>query len=280
MTNVLWIAGAAGAGKTTVARLLARSHGLRWHNSDAQTWQHLDRAVAAGIPNARRFAAMTPAQRAAAAPEEIEYDRGPFTVDDLRGLPAAPLIVVDGAPPVAVEGAVVDGAPPVAVESAVVGGAAGDAGRVVWLLPSRAVQRARLERRHPDGIPARYLRLWQSAADRAAASGDPVVTVDDLTVEETLAEVERLFAGRLAEGPLARTVAGRREVLRHSNLAIVGQCRGWLAHQPDPRARVAAQRFDCECGRPGCLALVELPVEAAESAVAAGLPGILAPGHA
>jgi hypothetical protein len=37
--------------------------------------------------------------------------------------------------------------------------------------------------------------------------------------------------------------------------------------------------FDCECARPGCTALVELPVEAAESAVAVGPSTILAAGH-
>jgi hypothetical protein len=258
LAHVLWIAGPAGAGKTIVARRLARRHGLRWYNCDAQTWQHLDRAMAGAVRNAQRFAALTPAQRAAARPEEIEYDRGPLTVEDLRALPGSPLIVVDGAPP----------DPAVAA-----------AGQTVWLLPSQAVQQARLEQRHPDGVPPRYLSQWQQVTERAAASCAPTVTVDNLTVEQTLAEVERVFARRLAEGPVATTAAQRRELLRYANWAIIAQCRGWLAHQPGRGIRLAAQMFDCECARPGCIALVELPVEAAESAAAVGPSTIIAAGH-
>lgn len=258
LRNVLWIGGPAGAGKTTVGRLLARRHGLRWYNCDAQTWRHLDRAIASGVRNARRFAALTPAQRAVALPEEIEYDRGPLTVEDLRALPDSPIIVVDGGPP----------DPTLAA-----------AGQAVWLLPSQAEQRARLQLRHPDGVPLRYLQQWQSAFESAAASPAPSVTVDDLTVKQTVDAVEQVFACRLAEGPVATTVEQRRDLLRYANRAIVAQSRGWVAHQPERGVRLATLTFDCECARPGCTALVELTVEEAESALATGPPAIVADGH-
>jgi hypothetical protein len=254
----LWIGGPAGAGKTTVTRRLARKHGLRWYNCDAQTWQHLDRAVASGVRNAQRFAALTPAQRRRASPEEIEYDRGPLIVEDLCALPSHPMVVVDGAPP----------------DAAVVA-----PGQAVWLLPSQVEQRARLEQRHPDAVPPRYLQQWARVAERAAASGVPILSVDNLTVEQTVAEVEQVFARRLCEGPVATTVARRRELLRHTNRAIISQCLGWLAHQPGHGIRLPAQMFECECARPDCAALVELPIEAAECAVASGPPAIIAAGH-
>jgi hypothetical protein len=105
------------------------------------------------------------------------------------------------------------------------------------------------------------------------------VTVDHLSIEQTVAEVEKIFARRLAEGPLATTVERRRELLRYTNRTIIAQCRGWLAHQPGRGVRLAAQMFDCECARPACAELVELPVETAESAVANRTPAILATGH-
>ncbi|WP_051807839.1 hypothetical protein [Actinoplanes subtropicus] len=241
-----------------MTRRLARRHGLRWYNCDAQTWQHLDRAVAGGVRNAQRFAALTPEQRRLARPEEIEYDRGPLIVEDLCALPDFPIIVVDGPPPAAT---------------------AAVAGQAVWLLPSPSVQRARLEQRHPDGVPPRYLRQWGPVTEPAAASGPAILRVDNLSVAQIVARVERVFARRLTDGPVATTVAQRRELLRYTNQSIVSQCLGWLAHQPKAGIRPAAQLFDCECARPDCTALVELPVETARSATATEPPAVLAAGH-
>jgi hypothetical protein len=258
LSHVLWIAGPVGAGKTTAARRLARRHGLRWYNCDAQTWQHLDRAVAEGVPTAQRFAALTPAQRKLAEPAEIQYDRGPLIIEDLYALPTSPIIVVDGAPTDAAVAVV---------------------GQMVWLLPSRALQRVRLEQRHPDGVPPRYLQQWEHVTQRATVSGAATVTVDDLSVEQTVAQVEQIFARRLAQGPVATTLAQRRQLLRYNNRTIIAQCRGWLAHQPRSGVRPAPQMFDCECARADCTALVELPIDAAESATAARPPAITAVGH-
>jgi cytidylate kinase len=60
--HTLWIGGAPASGKTTVATRIARRHGLRLYSADTRTWEHRDRALAAGNAAARRWEAMTPQQ--------------------------------------------------------------------------------------------------------------------------------------------------------------------------------------------------------------------------
>ena len=69
LEHVLWIGGASGAGKTTLATRLARRHGLRWSSADAHTWEHRDAAVGAGHEGAIRWEQMSDEERLAVAAE-------------------------------------------------------------------------------------------------------------------------------------------------------------------------------------------------------------------
>lgn len=248
LENVLWIGGPAGAGKTTCARILARRHGLRWYSSDTQTWEHRERALAAGVELPPR------------GPGSHLYDRGPMILDDLSGLPAAPMIVGEGGP-----------LPPAMTD----GMAA-----VVWLMPSREVQRARLETRHPDGVPPAYLQGWDRAAEQLEASAVDIITVDHLTVDEAVAAVERVFARQLRDGPKVTDLQSRRDLLRYGNRAILTQC---LDPSSVPLVSVSPHEnirpFDCECAAPDCTVILELSVADAAARAAGEPPSIVAACH-
>jgi hypothetical protein len=250
---VLWIGGPPAAGKTTVARILARRHGLRLYSADTRTWTHRDRALAAGNPAARRWEALTPAERwerstdAEMLTMSLHRERGAMVVEDLRALPSAPLVVAEGSPVPA---------------SAVTSGAALRS-HAVWLLPSPGFQRARLAARGtPAGQTRLFVLLGEVVAREAREHDVPTLAVDTpVPVADTVRAVEQRFAGALAAGPRAGTVEERRVLLREVNEAVAAQVRGYHARpwaEGDPEAVVRA--FVCECGDPACAAEIRLPV--------------------
>ncbi len=240
--SVLWIGGPPASGKTSVARLVARRYGLRWYNADARTWEHRDRAIAGGNEAAIRWEAMEPAKRWVAPVEEmlamsLNRERGPMVADDVRALPDAPLTIVEGTP--------------------VTPEIAGD--RAVWLMPGADVLEERLdERRMTGGRKELYLAL----ADEIARQIDGARTLTaDGDLEETVAQVEEVFADALAEGPVAATVVERRALLRYANRAAVDQHLAFFARPWSPGdARTTVFGFVCECGDPACEAFIDLAI--------------------
>jgi hypothetical protein len=174
-----------------------------------------------------------------------------MVLDDLRGLPASPLIVAEGT----------------VLAPALVP----DPSRAVWLLPTPELQRERLEER--DGQANRLYRLFATVIEEEARRhGMPILSTDgSLGIEETVDAVERLFDTAIADGPRAESLAERRALLREANQAIVAQVRGYFARPwADGDADATLRAFLCECGDPSCDADVALPVGsvAAEPAVA------------
>jgi hypothetical protein len=254
LRHVLWIGGASASGKTTLARQLARKHGLRWYAADKRTWAHRDVALAAGHEGAVRWEAMTREEREAtlvASPADLtklnlDFERGPMIVDDLLRLSPTPLVVADGA----------------TVLPELVADGHAESDRAVWLLPSFELLRSRhVKRGMAHFVEYRWL-VAQEIERQAVELGVNVLPVDEtLGTDDALTAVEDLFAGALAEGPCAETLEDRQALLRWANEEVVTQVRSYLA-RPWTTGDEATfeQEFLCECGNPECTAIVELTV--------------------
>jgi hypothetical protein len=201
LTEVYWLGGASGAGKSTVARLLA-GEGLRVYDTDQAMRRHAAELTAVEAPELARFKAMTMDGRwcertPEAMLDSFQWYRGEgfrLIVDDLVAMPPGP-VLVEGLRllPELVQ--------PLATP-----------GRAVWLLPTPQFRRAAFERRgslweiptktrNPERALANLLerdRLFTEQLQRAVAQlGLPAIDVDTtMTVEAVLTEVRRALGVR------------------------------------------------------------------------------------
>ena len=103
-SNVYWIGGAPGAGKSTIARRIAARCGLELYATDDVMADHAVRSTAADAPYLERFKAMDMDERwLNRSPETMletfHWFRGegfPLIVEDLQRLPAGTPVVAEG----------------------------------------------------------------------------------------------------------------------------------------------------------------------------------------
>jgi hypothetical protein len=180
-----------------------------------------------------------------------------MVIDDVRALPAAPIVVAEGS----------------TVPASVVRDGIGDPTRAVWLLPTPGFQQAQLAG-YDTGARTLCSLLRNVIEQEARANGAPVVQVDGTRgVDEITKVVEQRFATAIAEGPRAEMLEERRALLREANEAVVEQVWRYFARpwaQGDPEQIVRS--FLCECGRTDCSDSVEATVERAAQPV-------YSPGH-
>lgn len=225
MNEILWIGGPAAAGKTTVSRLLARRHGLVWYSVDAHAFDHEHRAAAAGL----HVLGTGPG----------DFDRKPMILEDIDALPVRTPVVVEGA--------------------FVTPGMAG--AQAIWLLPSQAEQRARLQHRNPDLDHEGFIWGWNLVNSQLDGTGATTIQVDGQTPEQTLNAVERHFTAVL---PPSRPAA---------DPALIRLGNHQLANRPTP------QPFACECPRPDCTAVINLSPTESAPLLSQPPPSITAPTH-
>lgn len=170
--HVYWIGGGSGAGKSTIARRVARRHGLRLYATDDVMAHHARRCAPGDCPLLAAFAAMDMDQRwlhrsPRAMLETFHWFHGEgfhLVVQDLLRLAARPGVIVEG----------------FRLLPRLVKPLLADSGRAVWLLPTPAFRRAAFESRGT---------LWEIARK----------TSDPPRALANLLERDRMFTDRLEQ---------------------------------------------------------------------------------
>jgi hypothetical protein len=231
LSHVLWIGGATGAGKTSVARTLACRHDLQLYNVDHRTYEHVYRAGGDAHPSWD----LAPAEL---AERFLAYSRERFTLilDDLRGLPPSPGAIAEG---------------PFLLPSLVPPRAA-----AVFLVPSpERIRATAAERATRPAVVERNLLLAERIRADAEAARFPALDVD-----RPLAEMVELVEAHLRDA-IARLPRGGdlASVRRLENDALARQV-SLYRNSGDAPPGDPPLAFACECGEAGCDAIVELPL--------------------
>lgn len=145
LRHVYWLGGASGAGKSTVARQLADTHGFHLYDTDERMADHGRRSRSNDIPLMKAFAAMDADERwVTRSPqlmlETFHWFRGEgfaLIVEDLLHLPKNRPVVAEG----------------FRLLPELVQPLLADPRHAVWLIPTPELRMIAFERRRPLGPP-------------------------------------------------------------------------------------------------------------------------------
>ncbi|ACQ78666.1 hypothetical protein Bcav_0402 [Beutenbergia cavernae DSM 12333] len=256
---MMWIGGAPGAGKSTIARALAHEHDLPLHPIDRWTYDHVQRL------GPRDWPPPDPEEPDAAAEVFVESSR------ERLALVRADVRARDlGEVPAVVEG------PQLFPDDA----SGLRDGWAVWLVPDAEQTRSARERRlaavedpggraRLAGYLARDAVLARRVREGAVVAGRPVVEVG---ADPDWVAVRRAAEAALAPalGAASRLEPGARlaEQRRFENRAAARQIRLWVeTERLDARPEFP---FACECGRSRCAATWPATVGAYEATASDG----------
>ena len=242
---MIWIGGAQGAGKSTIARDLARANDLPWHPIDLWTYDHVAR-----MPPISTLAEDLAGGPEVAAAAFVDYGRRrlPLVIEDVRARGVGEVAAVVEGPQLAPSDT--QALPP---------------GHSVWLVPStertRLAREERLSRAGQTSDASRLQSLTARDAILAAGIRDlanelrlPVVMVSEDVDWPTVAEQVRGALAPALDSPLrlapGEPLGAQR---RFENLTAGRQGRLW--QQAAGIERLPEFPFGCECGSSGCSAV-------------------------
>jgi hypothetical protein len=263
LSDVLWIGGGQGSGKSSIARAVSRRFDLQLYAIDHRVWAHeprMPRTAFHGLSMDERWVTAD-ARTMLDWFVTVSRHRVRLVLEDLAQLPPSPLAVVEGPQLFPTSVAAVLRRP----------------GQALFLVPDLDEQRERLLARGPI--------LGTSDGDRARANAterDLMITrrygweaadlrLTALPVDRPLGEMVELavehFRPELERGPREVDLPA---VRRHENDALALQVRLYRASLGALKPEDATLPFACECGAPGCADEIELSLDEYDAISAAG----------
>ncbi len=233
LRHVLWIGGATGSGKTSIARALAYRHDLQLYNVDHRTYDHVERLPPAPKPDWDR-----PPGELADRFVAHAHERRALVREDLAALPDSPGAVAEG---------------PFLLPELVPPRAA-----AVFLVPGeQRLRETAAERRSRPVLVERNLLLAERIAAAARERGFPVLDVDR-PLPGMIDRVEACLSAAVERLPRA---VDRPAIRRFENDVLARQVRLYKDSGDAPGDLPSGEwmlPFACECERPGCADVVEV----------------------